>query len=130
MATTTVMARAITQAFTVVLTRPNRIAVPLFAANDALLRFNIVDEAGAAVDVSSYTTRDFGVYPLSSGTPDFSVTPAFLTDGTDGVITVTITDAQTSAFTTVDKRIELQLAKAGSKITLVDGVINFTDTYI
>lgn len=130
MSTTILMARAITQAFTVVLTRPNRISVPAYAGNDLILRFNVVDEAGAAVDVSSYTTRNFAIYPLTSGTADVSITPSFLTDGTDGVILVTITDAQTSAFTTVDKRIELQIAKVTSKITLADGVIKFTDTYI
>lgn len=130
MSTTILMARAVTQAFTVVWGKPNRIVVPAFTKNDLIIRLNIVDEAGDPVDVSSYTTRNFGCYPPASGTADFTATPAFLTDGIDGVVTVTITDSNTSAFTTGNKRFEVQLAKTGSKITVVDGVIQFTATKI
>jgi len=128
MATTIVTARAITQAFTVVWGKPNRIVVPAYTKNDLIIRLNIVDEAGDPVDVSTYTTRTSGIYPPASGTADVSPTPAFLTDGTDGVVTITITDSNTSAFTTGNKRFECQLAKTGSKITVADGVIQFTAT--
>lgn len=130
MSTTILMARAVTQAFTVEWGKPNRIVVPAFTKNDLIIRLNIVDEAGDPVDVSSYTTRTSGIFPPSSGTADVSLTPAFLTDGTDGVVTVTITDSNTSAFTTGNKRFEVQLAKSGSKITIADGVIQFTATKI
>lgn len=130
MSTQLLMARAITQTFEVVFGEPNRIAVPAYTDNDIVLRIEVVDTAGAAVDISTYTTRNFGVFPMDSGTADFSVTPAFLTDGTDGIMTVTITDAQTSAFVTADKRIELQISLVSSKVTLLTGVINFVKSWI
>ena len=55
---------------------------------------------------------------------------AFVTDGTNGQVKVTITDANTSAFTTGDKRFEIQLAKSGAKHTIADGVIQFIDTQL
>lgn len=130
MTTHILMARAITQQFTVVLGKPNRIVVPAYAGNDLIIQLNVVDDAGDAVDISSYTTRNFGCYPPASGTADFTKTPAFVTDGTNGQVKVTITDADTSAFTTGDKRIEIQLAKSGAKHTIADGVIQFIETQI
>lgn len=130
MSTTILTARAITQVFEVEFGKPNRLVIPAYVANDLVIQLNIVDSDGVAVDVSSYTTRNFGCYPPASGTADFTATPAFVTDGTNGQIKVTITDANTSAFTTGDKRFEVQLAKSGSKITVADGVIQFTDTYL
>lgn len=130
MTTHILMARAITQQFTVTLGKPNRIVVPAYTANDLIIQLLVVDDAGDPVDISSYTTRNFGCYPPASGTADFTKTPAFVTDGTDGLVKVTITDADTSAFTTGDKRIEIQLAKSGAKHTIADGVIQFIETQI
>lgn len=130
MTTHIVTARAITQVFEVVWGQRNRIAVPAFTGNDLVIQLNIVDSAGAAVNVSTYTTRSFGCYPPSSGSADFTATPAFVTDGTNGQVKVTITDANTSAFTTGNKRFEVQLAKTGSKMTVAEGVIQFTESQI
>jgi len=130
MTTHILMARAITQEFTVTLGKPNRIVVPAYTANDLIIQLLVVDDAGDPVDISSYATRNFGCYPPASGTADFTKTPAFVTDGTDGLVKVTITDADTSAFTTGDKRIEIQLAKSGAKHTIADGVIQFIETQI
>ena len=93
MTTHILMARAITQTFTVTLGKTNRIVVPAYAANDLVIKLIVVDDDGVAVDISSYTTRNFGVYPPASGTADITGTPAFVTDGTNGQLTCTITDA-------------------------------------
>ena len=130
MTTHILMARAITQTFTVTLGKTNRIVVPAYAANDLVIKLIVVDDDGVAVDISSYTTRNFGVYPPASGTADITGTPAFVTDGTNGQITCTITDAQTTAFTTGDKRLEVQISKTGAKHTIADGVIQFTTTQL
>lgn len=130
MTTHILMARAITQTFTVTLGKTNRIVVPAYAANDLVIKLIVVDDDGVAVDISSYTTRNFGVYPPASGTADITGTPAFVTDGTNGQLTCTITDANTSAFTTGNKRLEVQISKSGAKHTIADGVIQFTDTQI
>ncbi len=130
MTTTILTARAITQTFEVEWGKTNRLTIPAYAGNDLVIQLNIVDSAGDPVDVSTYTTRNFGCYPPTSGTADFTATPAFVTDGTNGQIKVTITDANTSAFTTGNKRFEVQLSKSGSKVTIADGVIQFTETQI
>ena len=130
MTTHILMARAITQTFTVTLGKSNRIVVPAYAGNDLVIKLIVVDDDGVAVDISSYTTRNFGVYPPASGSADISGTPAFVTDGTNGQITCTITDANTTAFTTGDKRLEVQISKTGAKHTIADGGIQFTETHI
>ncbi len=103
----------------------------VYAGNDIVLQFNVVDAAGDAVDISAYTTRTCGVYPMESGTADFTPTAAFVTDGTNGQLKVTITDANTSAFGNVSKRIEIQLEDATPTIkwTPVRGVLRFIKTY-
>ena len=130
MTTHIITARAITQTFTVTLGKPNRIVVPAYTANDLVIKLIVVDDAGAAVDISTYTTRNFGVYPPASGSADITGTPAFVTDGTNGQITCTITDANTTAFVTGDKRLEVQISKTGAKHTIADGVIQFTESQI
>jgi|SRR3990167_5187462 len=52
------------------------------------IRITCVDGAGTAQDVSSYTTsRTLFVYPPNSSDKVVSATLAFLTDGTDGILT-------------------------------------------
>lgn len=125
MSATILTARSLTRTVTAVLGKVNRVSIPAFTKNDLVLSLAVVDEDGVAVDISGYTTRNFGVYPPGSGTADFTGTPALVGGGTGGLMTVTITDANTSAFTAGNKRIEVQIDNATLKHTILSGVIVF-----
>jgi len=120
---------ALTQTATIV---SGRIAQPVFRAytgNDLVLHFTVVDDAGDPVDISGWTTRNFALYTMDSGTAVFTKTPAFVTDGTDGEFTVTITDSDTSSLDAGNHRIEVQATGSGIKTTPVRGIIAFSKTY-
>ncbi|MCE7937118.1 MAG: hypothetical protein DYG90_00660 [Chloroflexi bacterium CFX6] len=121
--------KPLTQTFEIVWGKTNRVFAEVYAKNDFVLQFEVVDEAGDPVDVSTYTTRNFGVYPLDSGSASFSKTPAFATDGTDGVMTVTVADTDTTALAG-DYRMELQISKTGAKETLVSGTLRFIESWV
>lgn len=129
MATIQVAKYPLTETFTVTEDKTNPVALTRYAGNDAVVRFLVVDSAGDAVDISSFTTRAFGVYPMSSGTASFTGTPSFVTDGTDGLIACTITDANTAALDGT-YRFEVQISKTGAKVTLVRGTITIIPTQI
>lgn len=121
--------KPLTQTFEVVFGKVNRLFADLYAKNDFVLRFEVVDEDGDPVNLSTYTTRNFGVYPADSGTASFTKTPAFLTDGTDGILTVTVADTDTTSLAG-DYRLELQLAKTGAKETLATGTLRFLKSWV
>ncbi len=125
MSATILTARGMTRAITCVLGAVNRVSIPAFTKNDLILSLAVVDEDGVAVDISGYTTRNFGVYPPGSGTADFTGTPALVGGGTGGLMTVTITDANTSAFTAGNKRLEVQIDNATLKYTVLSGTLVF-----
>lgn len=125
MSTTILKARSMTRTLTCVLGAINRFAIPLFTKNDLVLRIAVVDEDGDPVDISGYTTRNFGVYPPDSGTADFTATPALVGGGTGGLMDITITDANTSAFAAGDKRFEVQITNGTLKYTIASGVLQF-----
>lgn len=121
--------KPLTQTFEIAWAKANRVFAEVYAKNDFVLQFEVVDEAGDPVDLSTYTTRNFGVYPLDSGSASFSKTPAFLTDGTDGVMTVTVADTDTTALAG-DYRMELQISKTGAKETLVSGTLRIIESWV
>jgi len=121
--------RPLTQALTAVLGKINRVDLTVYAKNDFVIQVTVVDEDGDAVDISTYTTRNFGVYPMNSDTPSFSKTPAFATDGTNGVMTVTVADTDTTSLAG-DYRLELQIAKTGAKATVLTGIIHILPSYV
>lgn len=125
MSTTILKARSMTRVLTCVLGKVNRFAIQLFTKNDLTIRIAVVDEDGDPVDISGYTTRSFGVYPPSSGTADFTATPALVGGGTGGLMDITITDANTSAFSAGDKRFEVQITNGTLKYTVASGVLQF-----
>lgn len=125
MSTTILTARTLTREVTAVLGKTNRVSIPLFTKNDLVIQISVVDEDGDAVDISGYTTRNFGVYPPASGTADFTGTPALVGGGTGGIMTVTITDANTSAFTAGNKRLEVQISNGSLKHTILTGTLVF-----
>lgn len=126
---TRVTVNHLTKSITVREGRANRIVVRARQANDLVLRLTVVDADGDAVDISSYTTRAFGVYPLESSTAVFSKTPSLVGGGTGGQMDVTITDADLSALAG-DYRIELQVAGTGFKQTLVTGLLKLDATFV
>lgn len=118
-----------TQAFSILLGACARVVAKAFTANDLVLHFTVVDAAGDPVDISAWTTRNFGLYPMDSGTASFTKTPAFVTDGTDGEFTVTIATSDTSSLDAGVYRIEIQVAGTGIKSTIVRGTVVFKKTY-
>lgn len=129
MATIQVVKYPLSQTFNVTEDKTNTFHVERYAGNDFVLVFQVNDTAGDAVDISSFTTRNFGVYPMSSGTASFTKTPAFVTDGTDGQISVTVADGDTSSLAGT-YRVELQISKTGTKVSLVRGTITIVETQI
>lgn len=121
--------KPLTQAFAAVLGKVNRVDLTVFAKNDFVIQVTVVDEDGDAVDISTYTTRNFGLYPMTSGTASFTKTPAFGTDGTNGVLTVTVADTDTTSLAG-DYRIELQIAKTGAKATVLTGIVHIMPSYV
>lgn len=121
--------RGLTQAFTILENTTARITVRAFTGNDLVLHFTVVDAVGDPVDISAWTTRNFGLYPLDSGTASFTKTPAFVTDGTDGEFTVTIADSDTASLDAGSYRIEVQVAGTGIKQTVVRGLAVLQKTY-
>lgn len=121
--------KSLTQTFEVEWGKVNRMFAEVYAKNDFVLQFEVVDEDGDPVDISTYTTRNFGVYPADSGSASFSKTPAFLTDGTDGVMTVTVADTDTTSLAG-DYRMELQISKTGAKETLVSGTLRILESWV
>lgn len=118
-----------TQTFTILSGVLAKIVARAFTGNDLVLSFAVVDEDGDAVDVSAWTTRNFALYTTDSDTAVFTKTPAFTTDGTDGLFTVTIATGDTSAIDAGVHRIEIQVAGTGIKSTIVRGTIIFQKTY-
>lgn len=127
--TTRVTAYHLTKSITVREGRANRIVVKARQKNDLVLRFTVVDADGDAVDISGYTTRTFGVYPLESGTASFTKTPSLVGGGTGGQMDVTITDADLAALAG-DYRLELQVVGTGFKQTLVTGLLKLEATFV
>ena len=121
--------RALTTSFTIVQNTTIRPALRLFTGNDFVLSFAVVDADGSPVSIAGWTTRSFGLYPDGSGTASFTKTAAFVTDGTDGLFTVTVTDSDTSALDAGTYRIEVQVSGSGIKLTPVRGVVIFQKTY-
>lgn len=121
--------KSLTQTFEVEWGKVNRMFAEVYAKNDFVLQFEVVDEDGDPVDISTYTTRNFGVYPADSGSASFSKTPAFLTDGTDGVMTVTVADTDTTSLAG-DYRMELQISKTGAKETVVSGTLRILESWV
>lgn len=120
---------ALTQAFEILSGVTAKIVARAFTGNDLVLHFTVVDETGDPVDVSAWATRAAALYTQDSGTAALSKTPAFVTDGTDGEFTVTITDADTSAFAAGVYRLEIQMTGTGIKTTVVRGSVVLSKTY-
>lgn len=129
MSTIRLSIRPLTQAFGPVLGQVNRLLAEVYAKNDFVLSFTVVDEDGDPVDLSTYTTRAWAIYPMDSGTAALSKTPAFGSDGSDGVLTVTVADTDTTALAG-DYRMELQIAKTGAKATVVTGILRILPSYV
>lgn len=117
------------QAFSILAGVTARIVAKAFTGNDLVLAFTVVDSAGDPVDISAWTTRNFGLYTMGSDTAVFTKTPAFVTDGTDGQFTVTIATSDTSGLSAGAHRIEIQVSGTGIKSTIVRGTIVFKKTY-
>ena len=119
----------LTRNFTIVEEKTNSIHFDVFEANDVVLRLAVVDSAGAAVDVSAWTTRAWGIYPPGSGTADATGAPTFETDGTDGIVLVTLADTDLASLAG-RRRIEVQVSGTGIKLTPVRGTFDVTETYV
>lgn len=92
--------------------------------NDLVIVFTFVNAAGAAQDVSAYTTRNFR---LGMATP-VTGTPAFVTDGTNGQVSVTLTDAQLT--TAGSYALEVQVSNGSSiKYTPVMATLVVQESY-
>ena len=120
---------ALTQAFTILTGVTAKITARAFTGNDLVLHFTVVDADGDPVSIAAWTTRAAALYTQDSGTAVLSKTPAFVTDGSDGEFTVTITDADTSAFAAGVYRLEIQMTGTGIKTTVVRGSVVLAKTY-
>lgn len=107
----------------------NSVHLDVFASNDVILRFTVVDDDGDPVDISAWTTRAWGIFPADSGVADETGTPSFETDGTDGVMLVTITDVNLAGLAG-RRRIEVQVSGTGIKLTPVRVTLDVSPTYV
>jgi len=117
-----------TQSFTIQSGKTAHPRAKAFTGNDLVLHFTVVDAAGDPVDISAWTTRSFALFSMA-GVSQFTKTPAFVTDGTDGEFTVTIAVGDTSGLDAGNYPIEIQVSGTGIKSTVVRGLVTFQKTY-
>jgi len=125
------IAQPISRSFTVIANKTNVIDVPEHYAGDNLtIALAFVDEAGVAVNISTYSSLTAGLYPLNSGTLALAMTAALSGGGTGGLMTLTLAAAASAALDG-DYRLELQVANAGVtvKYTAVTGILHVQPTY-
>jgi hypothetical protein len=124
------VAQAVTRSFTVVANQTNTIFVDEHYAGDTLIiALAFVDEAGVAVNISTYSSLTAGLY-TAAGVLALSLTAALSGGGTGGLMTLTAAAAASAALDG-DYRLELQVANAGVtvKYTAVTGIVRVQPTY-
>lgn len=124
------VAQPVTRSFTVIANQTNTIFVPdHFAGDTLIISLAFVDSAGAAVDISTYSSLIAALY-TPAGVSALSLTAALVGGGAGGLMTLTAAAAASAALDG-DYRLELQVANAGVtvKYTAVDGVVHVEPTY-
>ena len=88
----------------------------VFAGEDRTLTFTVVDEDSAAVDITGWT--------LSMDIGDGTVTNAgSISDATAGILTVTLSAANTTTLSGTKLQYRLRRTDSGSNTVLAHGVI-------
>lgn len=122
--TTRVYVYPVTQDVSVLINDLTRFKVYCKKGDDCVIRFTFRNSAGTAQNVSAYTTRDYKL----TGPATLTGTPGFVTDGSDGKITITLTDVQLAVAGTY--AVEMQVSNGSSiKYTPVLGVLEVQDSY-